>query len=107
MNNGNKLRICSLPIKQDVRQNEAIASCLMPFFGSLVAVLLGVICQKNVTVHGKQSIVVSVNGEIRLLVAIFQALQVEADFENLSIDSTSVKAHQHSAGAKKTQKDTK
>lgn len=42
-----------------------------------------------------------------LLVAIFQALQVEPDFENLSIDSTSVKAHQHSAGAKKTQTDTK
>lgn len=42
-----------------------------------------------------------------LLVAIFQALQVEPDFENLSIDSTSVKAHQHSAGAKKTQKRTK
>lgn len=36
-----------------------------------------------------------------LLVAIFQALHVEPDFENLSIDSTSVKAHQHSAGAKK------
>ncbi|NGP46934.1 IS5 family transposase [Bacillaceae bacterium SIJ1] len=36
-----------------------------------------------------------------LLVDIFQALQVEPDFENLSIDSTSVKAHQHSAGAKK------
>ncbi|OKP86583.1 transposase [Paenibacillus sp. P32E] len=42
-----------------------------------------------------------------LLIAIFQALHVEPDFENLSIDSTSVKAHQHSAGAKKTQKDTK
>lgn len=42
-----------------------------------------------------------------LLVAIFQALQVEPDFENLSIDSTSIKAHQHSAGAKKTQTDTK
>lgn len=36
------------------------------------------------------------------LVLIFQALQIEADFENLSIDSTSVRAHQHSAGAKKT-----
>ncbi|WP_197186774.1 IS5 family transposase [Brevibacillus agri] len=36
-----------------------------------------------------------------LLVAIFQALHVEPDFENVSIDSTSVKAHQHSAGAKK------
>ncbi|WP_412973902.1 transposase [Paenibacillus sp. OAS669] len=40
-----------------------------------------------------------------LLVAIFQTLQVEPDFENLSIDSTSVKAHQHSAGAKKTPQD--
>ena len=36
-----------------------------------------------------------------LLIAIFQALHIEPDFENLSIDSTSIKAHQHSAGAKK------
>ena len=36
-----------------------------------------------------------------LLVTIFQALNDEADFENLSIDSTVIKAHQHSAGAKK------
>ena len=36
------------------------------------------------------------------LVLIFQTLQIEADFENVSIDSTSVRAHQHSAGAKKT-----
>lgn len=42
-----------------------------------------------------------------LLVAIFQSLQVEPDFENLSIDSTSIKAHQHSAGAKKTPPATK
>ncbi|GIO95844.1 transposase [Paenibacillus lautus] len=42
-----------------------------------------------------------------LLIAIFQALHIEPDFENLSIDSTSVKAHQHSAGAKKSQMDTK
>ena len=42
-----------------------------------------------------------------LLIAIFQALQVEPDFESLSIDFTSVKAHQHLAGAKKTQKNTK
>lgn len=35
-----------------------------------------------------------------LLVEIFEALQVEPDYENLSIGSTSVKAHQHSAGAK-------
>ena len=32
---------------------------------------------------------------------IFQALSADADMENLSLDSTSVKAHQHSAGAKK------
>lgn len=32
---------------------------------------------------------------------IFQTLNEDADFENLSIDSTSVKSHQHSAGAKK------
>lgn len=37
-----------------------------------------------------------------LLVSIFQKLNEEADFENLSVDSTSVRAHQHSAGAKKT-----
>jgi len=35
------------------------------------------------------------------LLTIFKALNSEADMENLSIDSTSVKAHQHSAGAKK------
>ena len=32
---------------------------------------------------------------------IFHALNAEADYENLNIGSTSVKAHQHSAGAKK------
>lgn len=37
------------------------------------------------------------------LVLIFQTLQIEVDFENVSIDSTSVRAHQHSAGAKKRQ----
>ncbi|OKL37663.1 IS5 family transposase [Domibacillus mangrovi] len=35
------------------------------------------------------------------LETIFYALNVEIDDENLMIDSTSVKAHQHSAGAKK------
>lgn len=35
--------------------------------------------------------------------AIFQALHIEPDFENLSIDSTSVKAHQHSVGAQAIQ----
>ncbi len=37
------------------------------------------------------------------LLTIFKALNSEADMENLSLDSTSVKAHQHSAGAKKGQ----
>jgi transposase len=37
------------------------------------------------------------------LLTIFQYLSEEADCENLSIDSTSIKAHQHSAGAKKGQ----
>lgn len=35
------------------------------------------------------------------LEAIFHALSADADLENLSIDSTSVKAHPQSAGAKK------
>ncbi|WP_251861346.1 IS5 family transposase [Clostridium sp. Marseille-Q2269] len=35
------------------------------------------------------------------LVVIFKELTSEADYENLSIDSTCIKAHQHSAGAKK------
>jgi hypothetical protein len=33
----------------------------------------------------------------------FQALNEEANNENLSIDSSSVNAHQHSTGAKKGQ----
>lgn len=36
-----------------------------------------------------------------ILTAIFTALSMDADYENLSIDSTSIKVHQHSAGAKK------
>lgn len=35
------------------------------------------------------------------LLVIFKRLTLESDYENLSIDSTSIKAHQHSAGAKK------
>lgn len=35
------------------------------------------------------------------LLALFNELNSEADYENLSIDSTCIKAHQHSAGAKK------
>lgn len=37
------------------------------------------------------------------LLLIFKALNANADYENLSIDSTSIKAHQHSAGANKGQ----
>lgn len=37
------------------------------------------------------------------LLHIFEALNEDADFENLSIDSTSIKAHPQSAGAKKGQ----
>jgi transposase len=37
------------------------------------------------------------------LLTIFKELNSEADYENLSIDSTCIKAHQHSAGAKKGQ----
>lgn len=36
------------------------------------------------------------------LVLMLQTLQLDADFENVHIDSTTVRAHQHSAGAKKT-----
>jgi len=32
---------------------------------------------------------------------IFELLSVDADMQDLSIDSTSIKAHQHAAGAKK------
>lgn len=32
---------------------------------------------------------------------VFRALQIDADLQDISIDSTSCKAHQHSAGAKK------
>lgn len=35
------------------------------------------------------------------LLVIFKELTSEADYENLSIDSTCIKAHQHSGGAKK------
>ena len=36
--------------------------------------------------------------------AVFDALATEADHEYVMIDSTIVRAHQHSAGARKTQK---
>lgn len=42
-----------------------------------------------------------------VLNSIFIHLNEDADYENLSIDSTIVKAHQHSAGAKKGLKTVK
>lgn len=35
---------------------------------------------------------------------IFRVLSIDAELENLSLDSTIVRAHQHCAGAKKTKK---
>ena len=34
---------------------------------------------------------------------IFSILSIDADYQDLSLDSTSIKAHEHSAGAKKGQ----
>ena len=48
--------------------------------------------------------------ESGVIEAIFNALTVDADMQDISIDSTAVDAHQHSAGAKKghkTKKQTK
>jgi len=39
--------------------------------------------------------------ESGLIEKIFEALTVDADMQDLSIDSTIIEAHQHSAGAKK------
>jgi transposase len=35
------------------------------------------------------------------LIQIFRDLNIDADLQDLSVDSTSVKVHQHAAGAKK------
>lgn len=40
--------------------------------------------------------------EQNIFETIFTELGIDADMQDLSIDSTSCKAHQHSAGAKKT-----
>ena len=42
-----------------------------------------------------------------VLVQIFRELNIDADMQDLAIDSTSVKAHQHAAGAKKGANQTK
>lgn len=39
--------------------------------------------------------------DLDIFETIFDILNVDADMQDLSIDSTSVKAHQHAAGAKK------
>ena len=36
-----------------------------------------------------------------VLVKVFQSLNIDADMQDLGIDSTSVRVHQHAAGAKK------
>lgn len=36
-----------------------------------------------------------------ILVKLFQDLNIDADMQDLALDSTSVRAHQHAAGAKK------
>ena len=40
-------------------------------------------------------------GGVGTLPLLFSALNTDVDWENLSIDSTLIKAHQHSTGAKK------
>ena len=42
-----------------------------------------------------------------ILTSIFKDLNVDADMQDVAIDSTSVKAHQHAAGAKKGANQTK
>ena len=42
-----------------------------------------------------------------VIIKIFEALNVDADMQDISLDSTSIKAHQHAAGAKKGLKITK
>ena len=49
-------------------------------------------------VHGKAFIVAFENG---ILDNIFRILSLDAELEDLSIDASIVKAHQHSSGAKK------
>ena len=73
----------------------------MELFGLLVAELHGETFQ-NVMAPGKRFIPVSVNGiEDGTLDNIFRVLSLEAELTELSMDASIVKAHQHSAGAKK------
>ena len=69
----------------------------MPWSGLPVVVLPGGTCQ-SVTALGRRSIADSVNG---YLDNIFRVLSLEAELQELSLDASIVKAHQHSAGAKK------
>ena len=45
--------------------------------------------------------------ESGVIETIFDALAIDADMQDISIDSTAVDAHQHSAGAKKGRQTTK
>ena len=72
----------------------------MELFGLLVAELHGETFQ-NVMVHFRKWI------EDGTLDNIFRVLSLEAELTELSIDASIVKAHQHSAGAKKGGHQTK
>ena len=79
----------------------------MELFGLLVAELHGETFQ-NVMVPGKLFIPVSRKWiEDGTLDNIFRVLSLEAELTELSIDASIVKAHQHSAGAKKGGHQTK
>lgn len=73
----------------------------MGFCGSRVAEQLGEIC-RNDTEHGKPSYKRFVQWqEAGLLEQIFHDLGADADLQDISIDSTYIKAHKASAGAAK------
>ncbi len=54
-------------------------------------------------VLGRQSIAAFASGkDMGVFEAIFQVLSIDADFENISIDSTSCKVHQSANGGEKS-----
>ena len=85
LQNGNALLIFFPYPKQDVLQNGIIEQCSMQLCGLLAVVL-----------HGK-----TISFSSGTLETVFHILNADADLENLSIDSTHIKAHPQSAGAKK------
>ena len=72
-------------------------------YGLQKAIRYGII-YLNILILGKQYIAAFANGVIdEILLNMFHDLNADANYENLSIDSTSVKVPQHSKGAKKVQ----